>query len=218
MGKLASANRLPSFRCFAQHILLGQEERLEELRDTHRLESISRSGQIDALRRQLHETEALLSASQTSVSEAIEEAGRKKADLTRLEAESERAKIAAKEEEEKRVKAISLLKTVRTKLVKAEKEKEDAIREATQLKEKENDEKTKDRAEFERLQSEVDAAHAEKETAVVGLRNKFDKEIANLKDRYEKEALAIRGQFELEAITLKVRRGFSRMPIDMSHP
>ncbi|GLB36220.1 putative mediator complex subunit Med5 [Lyophyllum shimeji] len=180
-----------------------QEDRVEELRDTHCLESASQSAQIEKLRTQLSEAEALLKAAQTTDAEAEATAAARIAEIEQLHRELERAKLLAKEEEEKRVKAISLLKTVRQKLVKAEKEKEDAMKEMATIKERDKGEKEREQAERVRLRNELDAAGLEKERAVEGLRAQFDKELAGLRDRYEKELTAIRAQYELESASIK---------------
>lgn len=173
----------------------GQEERIEELRDTHRLETRSQLDQIHKLRQQLNEAEALVAASQASASHTEEETAKRNAEIERLAVEVTKAKEVAKEEEEKRVKAISLLKTVRQKLVKAEKDRDDALKEIGESKEKDRQERDKERAERARLQSEIDAVNAEREKAVTGLRTQFDKEVAAVKDRSEKELSAARAQF-----------------------
>lgn len=183
----------------------GQDERIEELRDTHRLESTSQSDQIDKFRRQLEEAEALLKASSNSSSKIEEDSAKRNAELERLQADVGKAKESAKEEEEKRVKAISLLKTVRQKLVKAEKDRDDATKELSGIREKDQVERDKERAERTKLQHEVDAVHAEREKAIVGLRVQFDRDLVALKERHEKEISALRGQLELEAVTTKVR-------------
>ncbi|KAJ7837533.1 hypothetical protein B0H14DRAFT_2791069 [Mycena olivaceomarginata] len=172
--------------------LATQEDRIEELRDTHRLESTSQSAQIEKLRKQLAESEALLAASQ---SQGDETSTKQKAEIERLTKEVETSKRMAKEEEEKRVKAISLLKTVRQKLVKAEKERDDIQREVASSKDK-------DKAERERDQLEK-LSIAEREKAIVGLRTQFDREIASLRDKHEKEIAVKQGQFELMALTVK---------------
>jgi hypothetical protein len=114
-------------------------------------------------------------------------------------------KISAKDEEEKRTKAINLLKTVRQKLVKAEKERDDAVKELQAVKSREKEEREKDKMEKQKLHDEIDKVNSERETAIQGLKAQFDKEVASLKDRQEKELTALRGQYELEAITMKVR-------------
>ncbi|KAH0590647.1 hypothetical protein H2248_000777 [Termitomyces sp. 'cryptogamus'] len=175
-----------------------QEDRLEELRNTHHLESSSQSLQIEKLQRELSEAEALLKAAQKADAQAEETAGEQKTEIDKLRKELERAKLLAKEEEEKRVKAISLLKTVRQKLVKAEKDKEDAATTATLLQEKEKEEKEKEQAEKTKLRSELDTANLEREKALAALKVQFEKEIASLKVRYDKEITAYKGQYEAE--------------------
>ncbi|KAG1755208.1 uncharacterized protein EDB91DRAFT_1326114 [Suillus paluster] len=184
--------------------LTRQEERIEELRDTHRLETRSQLDQIDKLRQQLNEAEALVSASQASASHTEEEIARQNVEIERLAVEAAKAKEVAKEEEEKRVKAISLLKTVRQKLVKAEKDRDDAVKELGESKEKERQERDKERAERARLQSEIDVINAEREKAVAGLRTQFDKEVAAVKDRSERELSAAHAQYEAEIAALKI--------------
>ena len=127
------------------------------------------------------------------------------AEAEKLRGEAEKAKAAAKDEEEKRTKAISLLKTVRQKLVKAEKERDDAVKELQTVKVHEKEEREKDKTEKQKLHDEIEKVNHERETAVKGLKAQFDKEVAGLKDRQEKELNALRGQYELEVITLKVR-------------
>jgi len=109
-----------------------------------------------------------------------------------------------RDEEEKRTKAIALLKTVRQKLVKAEKERDDVVREVNELKEREKTDKARERVEKIRMQSEIEQANLEREKAIAGLRIQFDKEISLLKDRQEKDVQALMGQFELETAALKV--------------
>lgn len=183
---------------------LVQDDRIEELRDTHRLESKSQSEQIENLRTQLKEAEALIVAAQKSDTQAEERAASQKAEIDRLHKDVDSAKLSAKEEEEKRVKAISLLKTVRQKLVKAEKEREDTAKEVTSLRDKVGGDRDRDLAERAKLRNEIDAVNAEREMAVTGLKTQFDKEIANIKDRYEKEIFTLKGQFELEGVATKV--------------
>ncbi|KAJ7070960.1 hypothetical protein C8F01DRAFT_1108511 [Mycena amicta] len=180
-----------------------QEGRIEELRDTHRLESSSQSVQIEQLKKQLSEADALLTASQGSAAQSNEGTAAQKAEIDRLHGEIEQSKRIAKEEEEKRVKAISLLKTVRQKLVKAEKERDDAQREATALKDKEKAEGNSLQAEKAKLQLEIETVNLEREKALAGLKAQFDREIAGLRERHDKETATVRGQFELEALAAK---------------
>ena len=125
-------------------------------------------------------------------------------DIGDLKAELERYKGAVKDEEEKRTKAIALLKTVRQKLVKAEKERDDVVREMGELKEKDKTDKLKERAEKIRMQGEIEQANLEREKAIAGLRSQFDRELALLRDKQEKDIQVLKGQFESETAALKV--------------
>ncbi len=130
---------------------------MEELHDTHRLEGFSRSEQVDLLQRQRGEAEALLAASQAAVTSSAVEFEKiresHKSELATVQSELEKARRVIKEEEEKRVKAISLLKTVRSKLVNTEKERDDADQERTHLKEEGVRLRDKERSERERLEA-----------------------------------------------------------------
>lgn len=193
--------------------MIEQEGRIQELRDTHRLESASQSDQVEILRVQLSEAEALLKASQGADTQAEEEAAKKKLEIDRLQVEVDHARSLAKEEEEKRVKAISLLKSVRQKLVKAEKDKDDALKEVASLKERGKSEREREQVERGMLQHEIEVVNMERERAVAGLRAQFDKEVGNIKERHEKDVLAQKERFELEWTTLKVCIGLVLFPI-----
>ncbi|KAJ3546976.1 hypothetical protein NM688_g5452 [Phlebia brevispora] len=181
--------------------LTRQEERIEELRDTHRLESKSQSEQIHKLRNQVEEAEALLKATQNSAATLEAESRKRDSEITRLQGDVDRMKATVKDEEEKRVKAIGLLKTVRQKLVKAEKERDDAQKEAQTLHAKDKEEREKDKIERQKLQADLERANLDRELAVQALRIQSEKEIAALKERQEKELSALRGQFELDIAT-----------------
>ncbi|KAF8560421.1 hypothetical protein OG21DRAFT_1600190 [Imleria badia] len=183
--------------------LTRQEARLEELQDTHRLENASQEDRIEKLRQQLSEAEALLAASQSTASQTEEDNAKRHSDIERLRAEVSKANTIAKEEEEKRVKAISLLKTVRQKLVKAEKERDDALRDLNETRDKSLGEKEKDRAERANLEREVDVVNAEREKAITGLRAQFDKDIVAAKDRAERDVQTAKKQFDVETNALK---------------
>ncbi|KAG5654089.1 hypothetical protein H0H81_007503 [Sphagnurus paluster] len=180
-----------------------EDERIEGLQDTHRLEVSSQSSQIEKLQIQVVEAEALLRASQNADVQAEELAATKKAEMEQLHKDLDRARLSAKEEEEKRVKAISLLKTVRQKLVKAEREKDEAIKEAALLQEKERGDRERDQMEKTRLRNDLESANAERENAITGLRAQFEREVATLKERFEKDLSATRGQFELDSNSIK---------------
>lgn len=169
------------------------------------MESKSQSEQIDKLRKQMGEAEALLKVSQNSETSKKDESQKYNAEIDKLKAETEKFKNIAALEEEKKSKAIVLLKTVRQKLVKAEKERDDAMKEVNDLKERDKVERAKEKAEHLKLQQEIDQVNSEREKAVVGLKTQFDREVGTLKDRKDKEITTLKSQYELEAITLKVR-------------
>ncbi|KAJ3935388.1 MAG: hypothetical protein NXY57DRAFT_502190 [Lentinula lateritia] len=179
--------------------LQTQESRIEELRDTHRLESRSQIDQIDNLKKQLEESELLIKASQANSDEVT----KLKAENERLNGEVAKGKELAKDEEEKRMKAISLLKTVRQKLTRAEKDRDDAVKEVSALKEKEKGERAREEAERSKHQSEIDSLNTERDRAITGLRTQFDKELVVVRERHEKELAALRAELELETITVK---------------
>ena len=198
---------VPSFLVWSHRLIHipGQDERIEELRDIHRLESKSQSDQIEKLKAQVDEAEKLLKAAEDSSSQVEQEAAKSKAEIDRLKGELEKAIGNAKDEEEKRSKAIALLKTVRQKLVKAEKDRDDAMKEVAAFREADKVEREKEKAERTKLHAEIDKVNTEREIAVQGLRAQFDKEVAALKEKHDKEIAALRSQYELEAITTKVR-------------
>ena len=185
-------------------MFLAYDSRIEELRDTHRLEVRSQIDQIDSLRAQLEESEALLKAAQGSSVQTEEVTRKLQADVDAAHAETQKLKETVKDEEEKRTKAISLLKTVRQKLVKAEKERDDALKEVVALKDREKAAQESMKTEKARLDKEIENVRIEKERDIIGLKSHFDREIAGAKERAEKEFLARRGQLELEAASIKV--------------
>lgn len=158
-----------------------QESRMEEIRDTHRLESSSSTKLINELKEQLSKSETNLSS---HASQQIE--------IAQLRTDLSKSQTQAKEEEEKRSKAISLLKTVRQKLVKLEKEKEEAERV-----------KDGDRQERQRMVENLEKLRGEREKEVSNLRAGFEKEAASLKDKYERDLAAKKAHWELELITTK---------------
>ncbi|KIK71077.1 hypothetical protein GYMLUDRAFT_33203 [Collybiopsis luxurians FD-317 M1] len=176
-----------------------QEGRIEEMRDTHRLESHSQSEQIDKLKKQLEESELLLKASQ----ESSDETQKLKEENERLNGEIAKGKETIKDEEEKRVKAISLLKTVRQKLTKAEKDRDDALKETSALKEKEKNERAREEEEKAKHRNEIETLGVERDRVVAGLKAQLDKELVAAQERHEKELAALRAEFELGTITVK---------------
>lgn len=170
------------------------------MRDTHRLESRSQSDQIDNLKKQLEESNLLLTASQ----ESLDELEKHKAENDRLNGEVAKAKEMVKDEEEKRAKAISLLKTVRQKLSKAEKERDDAVKETLTAKENERSERVREEAEKSKHHNEIESLHAKRERALAEQKSQFERELAAVKERHEKELITVKAELELEAVTVKV--------------
>ena len=162
--------------------MVVQESRMEELRDTHRLEGSSQTELVTKLRSQLSTAEQNLASRATELMQL----GQMRADLAK-------AQTQAKEEEEKRTKAISLLKTVRQKLVKAEKDREEVERD-----------RAEERAERSRAVEDVERMKAEREREVNNLRKGFERELNGVKERYEKDLQAKKAAWELEIITSKV--------------
>lgn len=168
------------------------DERVEEIRDTHRLESKSQTELIDTLRVQLAQAQTRLTSlsdSQSSTSAVFEA----------LTGDLEKTKVKAKEEEEKCAKAIALLKTIRTKLVKAEKDRDEALARV-----KEKDALT---AEISRLKSEVDRLRTDGVKEVQRVQAVMSANAAADRDQLEREWVARKGQWEIEAITAKAQHG-----------
>ncbi|KAK2461858.1 hypothetical protein APHAL10511_006321 [Amanita phalloides] len=180
-----------------------QEQHIQDLSEKHNSELLSQQEANERLKSQLNEAEALFKASQQASSEVQEGVHKQDNESQKLQADLEQAKNAAREEEEKRVKAISLLKTVRQKLVKTEKEREEALKEVTSLKQREQGDKEKEQAEKLRLQEELNIAKADKEKANAKIKAQSDKELGVLRERYDKELSVLKGQYELESVTLK---------------
>lgn len=163
-------------------IVAVQDSRLEEIRDMHRLEGSSQNDLVAKLRTQLSIAEHSVAAKTIELQA-----------MTQLKVDLTKAQTSAKEEEEKRTKAMTLLKTVRQRLVKVEKDKEEI---------------EKDRAEARALRSqaseEVEQVKAEREREVNNLRKGFERELGSAKERYEKDVQTKKAAWELEMITTKV--------------
>ena len=183
---------------------IGQDERIEELRETHRLESGSQIELVDELRSQLQQNEALLKATRSSNSQLEADIAKQKTEMDQLRIEAEKLTGLVKGEEEKCSKAINHLKTVRQRLVKAEKERDDTLQEVGTLKECQKAEHDKQQLEREKLQGELNKLKVEKEVSLADLRAQFEKDLMASKQRSEKEISALRGQFELEAAAVQV--------------
>ncbi|KAF9531988.1 hypothetical protein CPB83DRAFT_785848, partial [Crepidotus variabilis] len=180
-----------------------QDDRMEDILETHKLESYSLTEELKKLRTQLSETEALFEAAQRATTN-IEGASEKlKGDVSRLEKEVETTKNLAKEEEEKRVKAISLLKTVRQKLVKAEKDREDTLRDMAMIRDKATGDKDREQVERAGFKRELEATKSTHEQEMAALKSQYERDLAAMKQRYEQEISTVRGQQELELATAK---------------
>jgi hypothetical protein len=160
---------------------------------------------VDQLRTQLQQSEALLKASRSSNSQLEADVLKQKSGMDHLRAEAERLSGLAKDEEEKRSKAVSLLKTVRQKLVKAEKEREDVLKEVASSKDSQRIEREKAHLDREKLQGELNRLKIEKEVSLADLRAQLEKDLSASKQLNERELFALRNQFELETTALKVR-------------
>ncbi|KAI0313730.1 hypothetical protein OF83DRAFT_1086136 [Amylostereum chailletii] len=183
--------------------LTRQEERMDELRETHRLESRSQVDLIDRLRKQIEEAEALIKANHGSSSQLEADIAKYKAELDHSHREIERLKASTKDEEEKRSKAITLLKTVRAKLTKAEKERDDAAKELASVKDEEQAEREKEKSERMNLQAQIERIKAEKEMVLSTLKAQYERELASVKEHHQKELADLRSQFDLETATTK---------------
>jgi chromosome segregation ATPase len=182
----------------------GQEERLEELRDIHHMETKSQTELIDKLRQQAEDAEVNVKTHKASVAKAEEDAAKHKLQVERLQAELQKATRSAKDEQEKTGKAVTLLKTVRGKLIKTEKERDDAVKDAGAGRQKLQEELDKERAEKAQVLADVARVNAERDNALAGMKSHFDREIAGLKERQQRETAAIKAQFELEAMNARV--------------
>lgn len=161
-----------------------QESRIQELRETHRLESESSNKLVTSLREQVAKAESNLSSQASQLLQ-----------MSQLQAELRTAQNRAREEEDKRGKAVALLKTVRTKLVKVEREKEE-------IDKRQEEEK----AERQKLFDNLERLRNDREREIQNLRQSQERDLAAMKDKYEKEMLAKRREWELEMITTKVRQ------------
>lgn len=171
---------------------------MEELRDTHRLEGSSQTDLITKLRSQLSTAETNLASRTTEL-----------AAIPQLRTDLQKAQTQVKEEEEKRSKAISLLKTVRLKLVKSEKDREEVEKD-----------RAEERADRSRALEEVERIKAEKEREVTRLRQGFERELQGARERSEKDLKERKAAWELEMITTKVSSRRCDEPIfaDLGRP
>lgn len=126
--------------------------------------------------------------------------------MTAAAAEYDKLKVVAKEEEEKRIKALSLLRALRQKLVKNEQDKGESdwlVAEARAGEKQAQDTLKADRARFD---AEIVALRAAQEQQVNKLKQGFERETQTLKAQFERDATNKKGQFELNAITAKAQQ------------
>ena len=184
-------------------MLIEQKQRIEELRDTHRLESQSQTEQFDMLTTQLKQKDDALKLvnDQLTAAESINAAS--KSELATAAEEYAKLKIVAKEEEEKRIKALSLLRALRQKLVKSEKEKEDVDRERDSLRLSEATAQNQLSIDRLRFDQEIASLRSTQEQQITKLRSSFDRETSQMRLQFEREAATRKSQFELDAINVK---------------
>ncbi|GAA5842849.1 hypothetical protein JCM5353_003713 [Sporobolomyces roseus] len=180
-----------------------QKSRIEELRDTHRLEHQSQQAEIDALRDSLAARNASLEESNDKLAAAEKSAEATRQEIVKAADEYDKLKVVAKEEEEKRVKALSLLRALRQKLVKNEQEKATNDQELEKARKGEKDALDTLKSDRARFDKEIVGLRTAHEAVVAKLRSGFEREAQGLKERFEKEAISKRGQFELDAIHVK---------------
>jgi hypothetical protein len=169
---------------------------MEELRDTHRLESKSQTAQIDSLTSALKPLKDQLARSEETLKLT-------KAEVVLAQEAHEKTKLVAKEEEEKRIKALSLLRALRQKLVKSEKDMEESNKEREALKVSENAAQETLRGDRARFDQEIVSLRAAQEQQHSKMRNSFDRESTSIRAQNERESLAKKRQYELELITIK---------------
>jgi chromosome segregation ATPase len=151
----------------------------------------------------LQESEKLLNANVTQEEHRLEELR-----LVRRDLDQQRQLV--KEEEEKRSKAIGLLKSVRQKLVKTEKEKEDIVKELEIHRSREKDEESKDQSNRIQWESQMQALKDCKEKELQEATAKMEREFAAKMTVLQKEAKLDRERLEAEQARLKV----SLHPVD----
>ena len=144
----------------------------------------------------MQEGEALLTSSSSREQQQIEQ-------LKVIRKELEREKQSSKEEEEKRTKAVGLLKSVRQKLVKTEKERDDALKELGSLKAKEKVDVSRERKDRAQMEVQIQALKDANEKELRDLAKKFEDEEAIKLSNVKKEMLREREMLEDEQSRLK---------------
>ena len=101
------------------------------------------------------------------------------------------------------MKALSLLRALRQKLVKSEKEKEDVDRERDSLRLLEATAQNQLAIDRSRFDQEIASLRSTQEQQITKLRSSFDRETSQLRFQFEREAATRKSQFELDAINVK---------------
>lgn len=147
----------------------------------------------------------------TTALRKAEEAGKRlqervsalEAEVKEARAATTRAEAKTKEEEEKKAKSITLLKAVRQKLIKAEKDKEEAeiLREAAKVSEENLSAETRQLR--QRFEQETMGLRTSNEQQLARLRASYEREAQSIKATFDREAAARRGQTELEIVNMR---------------
>jgi hypothetical protein len=167
------------------------------------MEAKSQSDLIDKLKVQLEQKDMALKLLSTKLGAAEETAKLAEAATILSNEAHEKTKIVAKEEEEKRVKALSLLRALRQKLVKSDKDRDEANAVADQLRLTGASASDQVRSELVKHERDIGQQRMMHDSQLVKLRNSFDRETSALRAQYEKETSARKSQFELEVITAR---------------
>lgn len=98
---------------------------------------------------------------------------------------------------------MSLLRALRQKLVKSEKDREEAEKERDALKHGETSAHDTLKADRTRFDQEIVSMRAAQELQLTKLRQSYERETQSIRAQHERDAAAKKGQFELEVITVK---------------
>ncbi|KAM0792100.1 hypothetical protein ACM66B_004804 [Microbotryomycetes sp. NB124-2] len=178
--------------------LEARDERIKELE----LEVEGKDQELSKAKQALEEAkvagnETRSPAATTTTDESVE------ARLKAKDEEMDKLRVTAKEEEEKRVKALSLLRALRQKLVKSEKDREELQAERDKLKTSDAGQQELVKAERVRFEQEMQSMRAAQEMQISKLRQGFERETTSLKAQHDKDVQHRKAQAELDVITLK---------------
>lgn len=182
---------------------IGHKAAAEALILSHQNQATSQNDQISTLNLQLSQKDVAAKLLNSQLSETESKLKSLEESQVNSTEEYEKLKIIAKEEEEKRVKALSLLRALRQKLVKSEKDKEEIEKERDLLKSAESTIQEVIKSDRNRFDQEVTSLRAAQESQLSKMRVAFEKETNSMRLQFEREASTRKGQYELEAITLK---------------